>query len=158
MLERQIRSPRTSSVGRLFDAVASLIGIRHHVSFEGQAALEVEFAAAPDVTEHYNHIVHLGEPFVIDWEPMIRQILEEVCNQRPIGMIAAQFHNTLAKIIDDIACRLAEPRVRLNGGCFRNRWLTERTVAALSGPGFRAYWLQHVPPNDGGIALGQVRA
>ena len=158
MLEKQIRSPRTSSVGRLFDAVASLIGIRHQVSFEGQAAMELEFAAASDVTEDYNYIVHLGEPFVIDWEPMIRQILEEVRNQRPIGMIAAKFHNTLANIVVDIARRVGEPRVLLTGGCFQNRRLTERTVAALNAAGFRAYWHQRVPPNDGGIALGQVMA
>ena len=120
--------------------------------------MELEFAAAADVTEHYNYIVNLGEPFVIDWEPMIRQILEEVCNQRPIGVIAAKFHNTLAKIIVDIACRVGEPRVLLTGGCFQNRLLTERTVAELTAAGFRAYWHQRVPPNDGGIALGQVMA
>jgi hydrogenase maturation protein HypF len=158
MLEKHIRSPRTSSVGRLFDAVASLIGIRHQVSFEGQAAMELEFAAAADVTEDYNYIVHSGEPFVIDWEPMIREILEEVRNRRPIGMIAAKFHNTLANIVVDIARRVGEPRVLLTGGCFQNRRLTERTVAALNAAGFRAYWHQRVPPNDGGIALGQVMA
>jgi hydrogenase maturation protein HypF len=158
MLEKQFRSPRTSSVGRLFDAVASLIGLRHRVSFEGQAAMELEFAAAADVTECYDYIVHSGEPFVIDWEPMIRQILDEVRSRAQIGMIAAKFHNTLAEIIVDIAGLVGQPRVLLTGGCFQNRRLTERTVAALSAAGFRAYWHQRVPPNDGGIALGQVMA
>ena len=120
--------------------------------------MELEFAAAADVTEDYNYIVHSGEPFVIDWEPMIRQILEEVRNRRPIGMIAAKFHNTLANIVVDIARRVGEPRVLLTGGCFQNRRLTERTVAALNAADFRAYWHQRVPPNDGGIALGQVMA
>src|SRR5215510_8932113 len=158
MLEKQFRSPRTSSVGRLFDAVASLVGLRHRVSFEGQAAMELEFAAAPDVTERYDYIVHSGEPFVVDWEPMIRQILDEVRSRAQIDIIAAKFHNTLAEIIVDVACLLGQPRVLLTGGCFQNRLLTERTVAALSTAGFRAYWHQRVPPNDGGIALGQVVA
>jgi hydrogenase maturation protein HypF len=158
MLEKQFRSPRTSSVGRLFDAVASLVGLRHRVSFEGQAAMELEFAAASDVTERYDYIVHSGEPFVIDWEPMIRQILDEVRSRTQMGMIAARFHNTLAEIVVDIACLVEQPRVLLTGGCFQNRRLTERTVAALSSAGFRAYWHQRVPPNDGGIALGQVMA
>src|SRR5262249_29243680 len=147
MLEKQIRCPRTSSVGRLFDAVASLIGIRHSVSFEGQAAMELEWAAAADIIERYNYAVLSGEPFVIDWEPMIRQILDDVHSHTQTCIIAAKFHNTLAKIIVDIASRVGEPRVLLTGGCFQNRRLTEQTVAELSAAGFRAYWHQRVPPN-----------
>jgi hydrogenase maturation protein HypF len=158
MLAKGIRSPRTSSVGRLFDAVASLIGIRDGISFEGQAAMELEFAAAPNVAGSYDFTVRPGEPAVIDWEPMVREILNETRIHVDIGVIAAKFHNTLANMVVDIARRAGEPCVLLTGGCFQNRCLTERTVNALREAGFSPYWHQRVPPNDGGIALGQVIA
>ena len=158
MLERGIRCPRTSSAGRLFDAVASLIGIRDHVSFEGQAAMELEFRAASGITDCYEYGVRSLGVFVIDWEPMIRQIIDALANHVDTSVIAAKFHNTLAKVIVDIAQRIGERRVLLSGGCFQNRYLTERTVEMLAHSGFSAYWHQRVPPNDGGIALGQIMA
>jgi len=102
--------------------------------------------------------VHPGEPMVIDWEPMVRKIVHETRIHTDVGLIAAKFHNTLADMVVDIARRVGEPRVLLTGGCFQNRYLTERTVGALREAGFSAYWHQRVPPNDGGIALGQVIA
>jgi hydrogenase maturation protein HypF len=72
--------------------------------------------------------------------------------------MAAAFHNTLAEVIVAVAQRLGEPRVVLTGGCFQNRYLTERAVRRLRAAGFRPYWHQRVPPNDGGLALGQVVA
>jgi hydrogenase maturation protein HypF len=158
MLEKEIRSPRTSSAGRLFDAVASLVGIRDQVSFEGQAAMELEFRAASGVTDSYDYIVHCGDPMVVDWEPMVRQIVGEVRTHFDVGRVAAKFHNTLAAMIVQVACRVGQGRVLLSGGCFQNRYLTERTVQLLRDAGFCAYWHQRVPPNDGGIALGQVMA
>jgi hydrogenase maturation protein HypF len=158
MLEKKIRCQRTSSVGRLFDAVASLIGIRDRISFEGQAAMELEFQAAESVTAYYDYDIRDAEPMTIDWEPMIRQILNEVRTQVSRSVIAAKFHNTLAAIVVDVARRVGEPRVVLTGGCFQNRYLTERVVQGLTDAGFSTYWHQRVPPNDGGIALGQVMA
>jgi hydrogenase maturation protein HypF len=158
-LIKQVRTPRTSSAGRLFDAVSSIVGIRGTISFEGQAAMELEFAVQPGVTKSYRYEVcaRSEEPaLVIDWEPMFRDVLDDVHNGIAIGLIAAKFHNTLAEIVVDIARRIAEPRVVLTGGCFQNRYLTERTVHLLSDAGFRPYWHQRVPPNDGGIALGQT--
>jgi hydrogenase maturation protein HypF len=158
MLEKQVRCPRTSSAGRLFDAVASIIGIRDQVSFEGQAAMELEFCAAADVQESYEYSVQGADPFVVDWAPMIRQILSEKESGTAAAAIAAKFQNTLSAIIVDIAHRVGEQRVLLTGGCFQNRYLTERTVHKLAAAGFTPYWHQRVPPNDGGIALGQVMA
>jgi hydrogenase maturation protein HypF len=89
---------------------------------------------------------------------MVRQILDDVRRDITRGVISARFHNTLAAIVVDIAQRVGEPRVLLTGGCFQNRYLTERTVKRLREAGFCAYWHQRVPPNDGGIALGQVMA
>jgi hydrogenase maturation protein HypF len=158
MLEKGIHCPRTSSAGRLFDAVASLMGLRDEVSFEGQAAMELEFRAAADIEDCFDYAIRREEVLVIDWEPMIRQIVEARDSRVPPSLIAARFHNTLARIIVDVAQRIGERRVLLSGGCFQNRYLTERTVQLLAYSGLTAYWHQRVPPNDGGIALGQIVA
>jgi hydrogenase maturation protein HypF len=158
MLNRRIHSPRTSSVGRLFDAVASITGIRDQVSFEGQAAMELEFAASPDVADSYSYLIHSSESAVVDWEPMISEIVRDVRCGTQVGTISAKFHNTLVAIIVDIARRSGESRVVLTGGCFQNRYLTERAVPRLAAAGFSVYWHQRVPPNDAGIALGQIVA
>jgi hydrogenase maturation protein HypF len=162
MLERGINCPLTSSAGRLFDAVASLTGLRHKNRYEGQAAMELEFAAdgveANDVypfelsSEARNETL----PWVIDWGPMIQALLEDISAGTLAGLIAAKFHNTLVEIMVDVAQRTGEPRVVLTGGCFQNRTLCERAVTRLHGEGFRCYWHQRIPPNDGGIALGQA--
>jgi hydrogenase maturation protein HypF len=158
MLEKNIRCPRTSSVGRLFDAVAALTGFHDRVGFEGQAAMELEFAVAPNISESYEYAIRYSNPYVIDWAPMLRQIVEDVKRGDQRGIISARFHNTLAEIVVAVAQCIGEPRVVLTGGCFQNRYLTERTVMRLRESGFCAYWHQRVPPNDGGIAFGQTVA
>jgi hydrogenase maturation protein HypF len=132
--------------------------LKQQISFEGQAAMELEFCADYSVTAAYPWDVREGMPCVIDWEPMIRAIQQDVRHQKPLGIIAAQFHNTLAAIIVEMAMQFHETKVVLTGGCFQNRFLTERTVRLLDEEGIQAFWHQRVPPNDGGIALGQVVA
>jgi hydrogenase maturation protein HypF len=164
MLARGVNSPWTSSVGRLFDAVASLVGLRHRVSFEGQAAMELEFAAGNGATEEaYPFRIRVGaireSPLqVVDWEPMVLEILDDLKQGISAGILATKFHNTLAEMIVGVAGQIGEERVVLTGGCFQNRYLTERAVQRLEAEGFRPYWHQRIPPNDGGIALGQVFA
>jgi len=89
---------------------------------------------------------------------MVREILVEVRGHGPVAHIAARFHNTLAEMIVAVARRARQERVVLTGGCFQNRYLTERAVKRLQAEGFRPYWHQRIPPNDGGIALGQILA
>jgi hydrogenase maturation protein HypF len=156
MLAKKINAPLTSSAGRLFDAVASLAGLRRRCSFEGQAAMELEFAVDPKVVDAYPFEVRDGPPHVIDWEPMIVALLRDVRRDAGAGVIAARFHNTLAEIIVAIARKTGEESVVLTGGCFQNRWLTERAVDRLRAAGFDPHWHQRIPPNDGGIALGQI--
>lgn len=162
MLERRVNAPTTSSAGRLFDAVASLLNVRQRCSFEGQAAMELEFVADAGTDEtSYPFTVLDGEPGsarVIDWGPMIEAILRETAAGTPRATIARRFHNTLAEMIVRIAEHTGHRRVVLSGGCFQNRILTEGTVGRLEAAGFRPYWHQRVPPNDGGIALGQIQA
>jgi hydrogenase maturation protein HypF len=96
--------------------------------------------------------------YVVDWLPMIEGILEDVRSKVPVGEISAKFHNTLVEMIVAVARRVGQERIVLSGGCFQNKYLTERAVTRLKIEGFRPYWHQRIPPNDGGIALGQVLA
>ena len=173
MLAKKLNSLVTSSMGRLFDAVASLIGLRQKMRFEGQAAMELEFAldgiktdgayplpiaARGDARPTKSALRAPRSALILDWSPMIEAILSDVQNGVAIGRISAKFHNALAEAVVAVAKRAGERRVVLSGGCFQNRYLTERTVRRLQAEGFQPYWHQRVPPNDGGIALGQVVA
>ena len=157
-LKRGFNAPLTSSAGRLFDAVASLVGLRQRVTFEGQAAIELESAIDSQVVDLYPFQVGDSLPQVIDWAPMIAEILIDLRRGKPASFISAKFHNTLAEVIVEVAQEIAQAKVVLTGGCFQNRYLLERSVLRLSQAGFRPYWHQRVPTNDGGIALGQVAA
>jgi hydrogenase maturation protein HypF len=182
MLAKGINSPVTTSVGRLFDAVASLVNLRQQIRFEGQAAMELEFALAGIKTEEAYPLpiaparrdrLPIGKPattpdkleignrksdMILDWPAMIEAVLEDVKKAVPVGVISARFHNALVAGIVAVARRIGQKRVVLSGGCFQNRYLTERAVRRLQAEGFWPYWHQRVPPNDGGIALGQVVA
>lgn len=159
MLRTGVNAPITTSAGRLFDAVASLIGLRHVTSFEGQAAMELEFAAhraGTDATYPFELRASDEHPWVVDWAPTVRAVLDATNNGSDVAAIAATFHNTLAEMIVCVVRRAGVASVALTGGCFQNAYLTERAVARLRAEGFRPYWHQRVPPNDGGIALGQI--
>jgi hydrogenase maturation protein HypF len=160
MLERGIRSPRTSSAGRLFDAVASIIGLRQVCRFEGQAAMELEFLTYQIETDasYQFDLNHGADRRGINWAQMVRGIVRDVQDGASQGVIAAKFHNTLVEMMVQVAQSCGEEKIVLSGGCFQNRYLTERAVNRLREAGFRPYWHQRVPPNDGGIALGQVAA
>lgn len=166
MLEKSINAPLTSSVGRLFDAVASLAGLRHHVRHEGQAAMELEFAIGSlETNEAYPFLLSARDNggserplIVVDWEPAMVAVLHDLHRNEPMSLIAARFHNMLVEAAVRVAERIGEERVVLSGGCFQNKYLTEHLIARLRQEGFRPYWHQRVPPNDGGIALGQLYA
>jgi hydrogenase maturation protein HypF len=156
MLTHRVNSPITSSAGRLFDGVAALIGLGARNTFEGQAAMALEFAATPGVTDGYAFALRETEPVVVDWEPALRALLDDRGHKVAVGVMAARFHNLLANTILAIARRCDQPKVVLSGGCFQNRYLAERVTGQLLTAGFQPYWHQLIPPNDGGIALGQL--
>jgi len=160
MLQRGLNSPQTSSVGRWFDAVAATINLRQYTRFEGQAAMDLEFALAGVVTDKFYQLplVTRHGLCILDWAPVLGEILRDAQGGISAGKIAAKFHNTLAEAIVAVARRFGLVRVALSGGCFQNRYLLERTVTRLRAEKFQPYWPQRVPPNDGGIALGQVMA
>jgi len=154
MLVGNINCPLTTSAGRLFDALAALLGLCQACNFEGQAAMLLEFRAEDFPTnEHYEFSLSGA---VLDWEPMLRAILDDIRQITEAGLISARFHNTLVEMIVAVARRAGEPRVVLSGGCFQNRRLTESAVRRLREEGFVPYWHQQIPPNDGGISLGQI--
>ena len=147
----------TSSCGRLFDAVASLIGLRQQINFEGQAAIELEMIARRGRGRSLSVRTDAGD---VDFRPAIERIVADVRAGAPAPVIAARFHNTVAEAIVEVCRRLrAEEklnRVCLSGGTFQNMKLLARTLAGLRRQDFAVFLHAQVPPNDGGIALGQV--
>ncbi|MCC6232321.1 MAG: carbamoyltransferase HypF, partial [Verrucomicrobiales bacterium] len=162
MMARGVHCPRTTSVGRLFDAVASILGLRQVSGFEGDAAMAVEFATEGVVQEgHFPYTLSTNLPrtrMEVDWRPTFRALLAGVMAGESTGDLAAKFHNTLAEILVGVALSLELPRVVLTGGCFQNRRLTEAALRRLRERHLQPICHRMIPPNDGGIALGQVVA
>jgi hydrogenase maturation protein HypF len=158
MVMTGLHAPLTSSAGRLFDAVAALLDLRQRVSFEGEAAMALEFAAQRENAEPYPFQLKDERPRVLDWAPTIDALLRDLAAGKSRGLIAARFHQTLVEMILAVARAVGEKNVVLTGGCFQNVRLLEATISRLESEGFHAYWHQQVPPNDGGISLGQVIA
>jgi len=150
MLERDLNCPVTTSVGRLFDAVASLAGVAQYNRFEGQAAMELEAAIGGLRTE---------EAYPLpggDWGELICRVWDDARTGCPASLVAARFHNALVDWIVEAARAAGVRQIIMSGGVFQNRYLTERAAARLEALGFAVYTHQRVPANDGGIALGQV--
>ena len=160
MLSRRFNTVETSSCGRLFDAVAVLLGLASEVTFEGQAAIALEMAAAADVEEHYDFDLHEKEPMVVDLRAAIRGVVKDIAAGRLAGEVSARFHNTLSEVIAEVCCRIRKSesldRVCLSGGVFQNLFLLEQTVRKLRRRGFGVFLHAMVPANDGGLSLGQA--
>jgi hydrogenase maturation protein HypF len=161
MVETGFNSPLTSSAGRLFDAVAAILGLCDVTSYEAQAAIRLESIADSRVTDRYPFAVHTGDrPWVLDFGPTICAILDQRRQGVAVGEISAKFHNTIAASVLD-TCRFLRGQrdlnvVALSGGVFQNELLLRRTVEALQSRHFRVFTNTAVPLNDGGLALGQA--
>ena len=187
MLDRRLNSPQTSSAGRLFDAVAAIIGIRDRVSFEGQAAQQLEWMATEvlpepaypfevatiatfpsDRTTQRSPIAFPNlaawEPSaqvnVIDTRPLIRAVVADIASGTAAGRIARRFHCSIVEIIMN-ACRRIRQETQVNmvvlsGGAFMNALLATEAAHGLHQEGFRVFQHRAVPPNDGGLSLGQI--
>ncbi len=161
LLHKQINCPSTTSAGRLFDAAASLIGLRHSVEYEGQAAMEMEWAIDSNETSSYPFTIQQADNAsntIIQIKDTINAILLDLKSQTSTAAISARFHKTLIECIVKICNQVGEKRVVLTGGCFQNAYLLEHSVRQLRHQGFEAYWHRRVPPNDGGLSLGQTIA
>jgi hydrogenase maturation protein HypF len=168
MLARGINTPMTSSAGRLFDAVAALAGLRLRTSYEGQAAMELEWRAN-DVTDDGAYPFALEEvsqngsaeaTLRIDTRPLVREVAADAANGKCPGVISRRFHNGLVEMIAAVCDRIRQSSrldaVVLSGGVFLNALLTAKVIARLADDGFRVYRHRLVPPNDGGLAFGQL--
>ncbi|SEP49844.1 carbamoyltransferase HypF [Amycolatopsis saalfeldensis] len=154
MARSGLNSPLTSSAGRLFDAVAALLGVRDCVNYEGQAAVELEQLADPEERGTYPVSIDRNQVSTVD---IIRAVAEDQQNKTPGPIIAARFHNSIADVVARVCeqLRTAET-VALSGGVFQNALLLDRTIDSLHHKGFRVITHSRVPANDGGISLGQV--
>jgi len=160
-MQAGINSPSCSSIGRLFDAVSALLGVRGQINYEGQAAIELEQMARQG--EQGEYPFEIGEEdgtIIVDPDPVITAIVDEVKRSIDPSAISARFHNSLARAIARMALKMREAtglsEVVLSGGVFQNHLLMGRTVDLLEQADFKAYIHQKVPANDGGIALGQA--
>lgn len=155
LIEKGVNCPLTSSAGRLLDAVSALLGLRLKNDFEGDAAMQLEFAAgAAETNAVYPIEFNAGK--AIDWRPALRDLAADLRAGREIPFIAAKFHNTMVETVVLAARVIGLEHVALSGGCFQNQRLLEGAVMRLRRAGFRPIWPKLVPPNDGGIALGQA--
>lgn len=160
-IDRKVNTPMTSSMGRLFDAVSSLLSIRDEVHYEGQAAIEMEMIADHEVKEEYPFRNREDEvPMVIDPAEMIRGIVRDLADGVPSSKISGKFHRTISRMLTETceAIRSKEKlnRVVLSGGVFQNIFLLSLVTGGLKKSGFEVYTHHLVPPNDGGISLGQA--
>ena len=165
-IDRQINTPPTSSMGRLFDAVSALLGICHTATYEAQAAIELEQAAtgARDLISRAAPypfgLEEAGDGLMVRLEPLLAALLEEMQRETPVPEIAHRFHVTVAQMIEQVCRQIREQTgiqtVALSGGCFQNRLLLELAVPLLEQAGFRVLLHRQVPCNDGGVSLGQA--
>lgn len=162
-IDKKLNSPLTSSMGRLFDAVASFIGIRNEITYEAQAAIEMEVLSKPfiSVAKPYPYVMEeTSGGKMIRLKELLSAIVQDVRASESVGMIGARFHQTMADIAMDICERAREMtnlnEVALSGGVWQNQILFDLIRDALRQNGFVVYFHQQVPSNDGGLALGQA--
>jgi hydrogenase maturation protein HypF len=160
MIHKGINSPYTSSMGRLFDAVASIIGLRDEITFEAEAAIELESVADNNDTGGYPFSMSGSEPMEIDAAPLIRAVVQDVNKGASIETIAGRFHNAIADMTLTVCTKLRDSSgindIVLTGGVFQNSLLTKLATGKLEKAGFKVYMQEKVPSNDGGISLGQA--
>jgi hydrogenase maturation protein HypF len=168
MIERGVSAPQACGLGRLFDAASALAGVCGRSTYEGQAAIELEAAAAgqPDEAPAYEFALRDAPDrderagWVLDWAPLVRDLVADLEGGTGAAEASARFHATVAAMLLAAARRAREEsgleRVTLSGGCFANARLVEAIVPALEADGFTVYAHRDVPPGDGGVALGQA--
>ncbi len=182
MLAKGVNAPITTSMGRLFDGVAALIGLHLRVTFEGEAAMALEHSADRNELRAYPFLVEettatgelqavqmgdtlpnvaphpspVASTLLLNWAPLLEAMLADLRRGEEAGVMAARFHNALVEMGVAVAQRLGQSRVALSGGCFQNRRLSEHLAHRLRAAGFEPLLHRQVPPNDGGVSLGQV--
>ena len=162
LIDRRINSPLTSSCGRLFDAVSSLLGLCHFNTFEGEAAITLEMAMDDCDWRPYPYTLGRDERgcYLADFTPTIKAIVHDLTGGVAPGLISARFHHTVIQLCLNLVAALAADtgitKVVISGGVFQNNFLHCRLKSLLAQAGFDVYANTFTPPNDGGISLGQA--
>ncbi|HEY7420092.1 MAG TPA: carbamoyltransferase HypF, partial [Ktedonobacteraceae bacterium] len=162
MIAKSINCPQTSSLGRLFDAVAALLKLRNEVLYEGQAAIELEILATTctEQVAAYPFLLRPGQPMQFDVVPLIDALVQDITRDIPAARIARRFHLTIAEMLaagcNEVSKRTGLKQVALSGGVFQNQLLLEQLMARLQAMELQVYINRCVPPNDGGLSLGQL--
>ena len=160
MIQKKVNSPDTSSLGRLFDGIAAIIGIRSHVSFEGQAAMELEMLAEKTIIATYDYDRVSGDVHRVLFQPIIHGVASDVQKGVEPSEISGKFHSTLVRMFSELCGIIGKEtglnRVVLSGGAFQNSFLLTGLIQTLTRNNFQIFTHALVPPNDGGIALGQA--
>jgi len=161
MIDSKVNCPQTSSMGRLFDAVSSIIGKTDQVTYEGQAAIELEAISDPDIQDAYSYtIIKQQDMYIIEPYEMLREVLQDKLNGVAIKIMAAKFQNSVVALSVRLCTYLREDtginEVALSGGVFQNTYLLTKISHNLETEGFNVYTHTHLPSNDGGVAIGQI--
>ena len=161
-IEKRINTVQTSSLGRVFDAVAAMLGLGSYNHFDAQLPMALEATIKDGIEAHYDFglINTANEPFQLDLGKMITQMVADIKEDRAASVVSAKFHNTLAVGLLAMAKQAREGTklntVAISGGVFCNRYLTNRLIGLLKKEGFRVLFNREVPANDGGLSLGQA--
>jgi len=154
MIEKEINTPTASSMGRLFDGISALTGVRAVASYEGEAAIELEKAAASGV------IAEVDGRITFDWRPVVRGVVKDIASRRAVSEVAALFHNTIAAAVAAICARIrdrhGDRRVVCAGGVFQNRYLTRKIEELCGKERLRLIFHKSLPQNDSSVSLGQA--
>jgi hydrogenase maturation protein HypF len=161
MINHGVNTPIASSVGRLFDGIAAILGIKYNATYEGQGAIMVEYSACENIDENYSFDIYDSDKMrIFDWRPMIREIIIDMEKGTDVSIISSKFMNTLAKSCYEICLRISQEtgirEIVLSGGVFQNMYLLRKIINGLKNKGFKVYTHSRVSTNDEGISLGQA--
>ncbi len=156
LMEHPSLTHRTSSMGRLFDGIAALIGGIGHVSFEGEAAMRLESTCKAELSAAYHFVISDESPFELDWRPLVRELVADLASKLPKGVLAMKFHQAIAECIASLGLRFPDMPIVLAGGVFQNRTLVELLDRRLREQSSQYAMPCRIPPNDGGLAIGQL--
>lgn len=159
-IDRKLNAPLTSSMGRLFDGISALLGCCTVSQYEGEAALALEALACSISSSRVSYDLTLQEMkenfWRIEWKDLVKQMIEDKARGAGLADMAFAFHRALVELIVELANRAAFKKVLLTGGCMQNKLLLEMAIIRLRESGFEPYWHREVPPNDGGLGVGQL--
>ncbi|WP_125152041.1 carbamoyltransferase HypF [Clostridium rectalis] len=160
-LDYNLNCYNTSSLGRLYDGISSILGIKENITYDAQGAIELESVLNPYIKESYNYLIeNKNGMYILNYYPIIEDILMDIKHGKKISVISAKFHNTIINMTVDMTCQLREEFkinvVILSGGVFENIYLIKKIYILLKSKGFKVYFNEKIPINDSGISLGQV--